>query len=397
MAQSEHLEAEVVDRVREAGLDPVKVGGLVERAGRDITEGAVGSCQLAIARHGDVVFDVTLGSAQPEDRFVIFSCTKALVDAAVWLAMSDGLLSADTKACEVIDGFGSNGKDVVTVQMLLTHTAGFPTAPMGPADWHDRESRRHRMSRWRLNWEPGTRFEYHPTAAHWVLAELVESVFGADYRAVVHDRVLEPLGLEQLQLGSPHGSPMIGVRPVLITGAYPTPDELEAAIGIRLDITELLGEVTDEAKVLLSEPENLAVGISGGGAVSTASNLAMFYQGLLSDPAGLWDPDVLTMATSTVLCDLPDPMLGFPANRSLGLVVAGDDGNAPFRGFGHTVSPRTFGHNGAGGQIAYADPDTGLSFVYLTDSHDRNLVREWKRSASLASRAASCIRADPSQ
>jgi CubicO group peptidase (beta-lactamase class C family) len=54
---------------------------------------------------------------------------------------------------------------------------------------------------------------------------------------------------------------------------------------------------------------------------------------------------------------------------------------------GHTVSPRAFGHNGAAGQIAWADPSTGVSFCYLTNGHDLNQLREWRRTTAIASRA----------
>ena len=69
---------------------------------------------------------------------------------------------------------------------------------MGPAHWSDRATRQERMASWRLNWEPGTRYEYHPTAAHWVLAELIETVTGTDYRDAVHDLVTAPLGLPRI-------------------------------------------------------------------------------------------------------------------------------------------------------------------------------------------------------
>ena len=94
-------------------------------------------------------------------------------------------------------------------------------------------------------------------------------------------------------------------------------------------------------------------------------------------------------ASSEVLNRFPTE-LGVPANRTLGLVVAGDDGQSALRGMGHTVSPSAFGHNGAGGQIAWADPATGLSFVYLTNGLDRNVLREWRRTSGIASRAAVC-------
>ena len=51
-------------------------------------------------------------------------------------------------------------------------------------------------------------------------------------------------------------------------------------------------------------------------------------------------------------------MFGRPARRTLGLVLAGDDG--VFRSFGHCCSAGSFGHAGAGGQIAWADPETGM-------------------------------------
>jgi CubicO group peptidase (beta-lactamase class C family) len=80
--------------------------------------------------------------------------------------------------------------------------------------------------------------------------------------------------------------------------------------------------------------------------------------------------------------------MGVPANRSLGLIVAGDDGRSHIRGLGRTVSPRAFGHNGAGGQLAWADPATGLSLGYVTDGYDRNEIRQPRRGTALSSLAA---------
>ena len=59
-------------------------------------------------------------------------------------------------------------------------------------------------------------------------------------------------------------------------------------------------------------------------------------------------------------------------------------------GSGHPQSPRTFGHNGAGGQIAWADPESDLSFCYVTNGRDVNPIREGRRSIGISSRAAVC-------
>lgn len=383
---------QVVDdeRVAAAGLDAVAVQGLVDRARREVDAGLLPSCQLALARDGEVVVDVTLGDAGPDDRFVVFSCTKAVTAAGIWRLLSDGRLRTDTRVADVLDGFGANGKDAVTVEHLLTHTAGFPHAPLALPLWHDRAGRLERYRSWRTTWEPGTRFEYHPTSAHWVLADVLAEVTGEDHRSWIRANVLEPLGLRRLQLGTLPGEPPVACVPVEVVGERPSADELAAVLGPGIDLDELAGEVTDDAKVLIAQPDVLATGLPGGGAVSTAADLARLYQAFLHDPLGLWDPEVLRLGTVTVLCDLPDPWKAIPSNRTLGLMLAGDDGHAALRGFGKTCSPRAFGHDGAGGQIAFADPASGLSFSYLTGGHDRDVLREWRRTTALASRATTC-------
>jgi CubicO group peptidase (beta-lactamase class C family) len=367
-------------------LDREAVDALVARARREIDSGLLPSCQLALAHHGEVVLDVTLGDATPDSRYVIFSCTKAIVGSAVWLLIGDDRLDPAARVADIVPEFATNGKAVVTVEQLLTHTSGFPRAPLGPPDWYTREARLARFSRWRLTFTPGTAFEYHPTSAHWVLAEIIERISGIDYRKFISGRIFEPLGLTRLALGVP-AAEQGDIAPISGRDEPATPDELEAAIGVReLPVTE----VTEEVLLGFNEPANVELGVPGGGAVSSAADLALFYQALLDDPGDVWATEVRLDGITEIRNRFPDER-GVPANRTLGLVIAGDDGQSAARGFGHTVSPAAFGHNGAGGQIAWADPATGLSFVYLTNGLDRNVLREWRRTSGLASRAARCI------
>ncbi|MGH9136245.1 MAG: serine hydrolase domain-containing protein [Acidimicrobiales bacterium] len=367
------------------GIDPEKLDELAQRVRREVDAGILPSCQYALARHGRLAAFEAVGACTPESRFTIYSATKAFVASAAWLLLDAGDLQLERRVAEYIPEFGTNGKDVVTVEQVLLHTSGFPRAPLGPPKWADRAERLAAFSAWRLNWEPGTQYEYHPTAAHWVLAELIERVSGIDYRDFIEQRVTRPLGLARVL-----GIPVAEQGDVLdvVEGGEPTsPDELEAVLGVReLD----LGEVTDEALLLLNEPDVRAVGIPGGGGVTTAATVALFYQELLHNTKGLWDPENLANATGKVWTSLPDPLYRVPASRGLGVVIAGDDGKAPLRGFGHTQSPRTFGHNGAAGQIAWADPESGLSFCYLTNGHDLDIIRQGRRGVGITSRAARC-------
>ncbi|MFM7536431.1 MAG: serine hydrolase [Acidimicrobiales bacterium] len=148
--------------------------------------------------------------------------------------------------------------------------------------------------------------------------------------------------------------------------------------------------MTPEAILGFNRPEARAVGVPGGGAFLRAADLALFYQGLLHNHGSAWRPDVLADATGTVRNTLPERVTGLPANRSLGLVLAGGDGRSAERGFGRTVSPRAFGHNGAGGQLAWADPATGLSLGYCTNGYDLHEVRQPRRGSAIGSLAAVC-------
>jgi CubicO group peptidase (beta-lactamase class C family) len=368
------------------GIDAGRLDELRTRMRREIDSGLLPSCQFALARDGKLAAFETVGAATPETRYVIFSATKAFVASACWQLIGEGSLDLRRRVAEYIPEFATNGKDVITVEQVMLHTSGFPRAPLGPPDWYDRDRRLAKFAKWRLNWEPGTAHEYHPTSAHWVLAELIERIDGRDYRDAVHERVTQPLGLPRV-VGIPTDD-QDGIAELSLRGEPAPPDEMEAIFGMpELPVTE----VTDEALLSFNRPEIRAVGVPGGGGIATAATVALFYQALLHDPDKLWDPDVLADATGNVRNTFPDFLaLGAPANRALGVVVAGDDGNANKRGFGHTQSPRTFGHNGAGGQIAWADPESGISFCYVTNGRDRNPIREGRRGIGISSRAAVC-------
>jgi CubicO group peptidase (beta-lactamase class C family) len=367
--------------------EPTALEALLTRARREVDDGLLPSCQLAVAQHGELIAFESFGVSGPDSRYMIFSCTKAVIAGAVWLLLADGSLQLDQPVADVIAGFAENGKQSVTVAQLLVHQSGFPSAPLNPAAIPTREQRLGRFASWRLNWEPGTRFEYHPTSAHWVLAELIEATSGIDYRTFVHTRVLDPLGLDRLRLGEPTDQ-QGDIVDLEVVGEPPTAAEFESMLGIPgLTLDQLVGEVTTDALMVFNRPDVRALGVPGAGGIADAASLALYYQALLHDPDELWDPAWLTAGTREIHGDLPDPLFGVPSHRTLGLMIAGDGATARFRGYGHTVSPRAFGHAGAGGQIAFADPDTSISFVYLTNGLDANVLREHRRTAGLASRA----------
>ena len=373
------------------GLDPQKLEQLTRRVRQEVDEGLLPSAQIAVAREGRVGLFETFGEADNNTMYCVFSSTKAVMSAAAWLLIEEGKLDVKERVAPIVPEFGTNGKEVVTVEQLFLHSAGFPSAPFRPLEWDDRDARLARFSRWRLNWAPGSRFEYHPTSSMWVIAEIVERRTGKDFRAIIRERIIEPLGLTSLHVGLP-AEQNDRVAECVHVGDALTSDDYA-----RLGVPEPpVTEVTEDAILTFNRPEFRAVGVPGGGGIATAADLALFYQGLLHGRAAggpeVWTAETLAMALEVRSGDLVDPLYGKRVNRALGVVVSGD-AERNFRGFGHANSPSAFGHGGAGGQIAWADPATGISIGYCTNGHDRNPLRLGRRGVGISSRAAVC-RAD---
>lgn len=369
-----------------AGLDEDCLQNLRTRVQHALEKGPLPSIQIALARHGRLVHFETFGAADNATRYCVYSCTKPLVASALWRLMGQGIIDITLPVARYLPEFAEQGKGEVTVEQVLCHTGGFPGAKMGPAHWGTSESRRQRMAQWQLEWQPGSRFVYHPLSAHWVLAELISEVAGIDYRDYIQSEIVSPLGLHGLSLGVPEWE-QGAIADVLHVGEPPSTDEMEKIFGKAIDWPDM----QDDSLLSFNEAAVRTQGIPGGGAVSSASDMALFYQALMSNPKQLWDPEVLQDATGTVRVDYPDPITGCPAHRGLGVVIAGSGKYLPYRGMGDKVSAGAFGHQGVGGQVAWGDPRSGLSFCLLTDGLDANPLRSARFCSAANNRAGACV------
>jgi len=339
------------------GLDPRALERLRELVTRHVAEGRYPGAQLAIARHGKLALFATIGDARLEPRrvpagddtlWLLYSNTKVITACAVWLLVERGALSFSDRVADHVPGFEANGKKDITVVQLLTHQGGFPSADVSPAAWEDHELLRRIVCGFTLEWTPGSRVHYHGRSAHWVAAVMIEALTKMDFRDFIRENITEPLGLaDELYVGLP-----------------------DAAHARAIDMHE---PAADGRQVPIAEANTAAfrrAGVPNGGGYATARAMATFYQMLLAGgrlgDVRLLSPRMVAYVTRNFTGDRVDGYMGMPMHRGLGPHSRGT--TESIRGLGALASPRTFGHGGVGSSYCWADPDSGVSFAYLSNS-----------------------------
>jgi CubicO group peptidase (beta-lactamase class C family) len=342
------------------------IDDLFEEIQRQVDSAPIPACQVAVGHSGVIVAFHSFGQASNSTRFSIFSTTKPIVASMTWLLIGRGELAASDQIGQYIPELTTAGLGQVTLEQVMLHTGGFPNAVMPEAEGGQAAFRRARIATWSAEWPAGTRFEYHSDSAHWVLADLIERVTGLDFRDAIAQQVCAPLGIERSL-----GIPLSNQQDIC-------------------DLVPMSAEAQTDSLLRYNNPQVRVAGNPGGGGIMTAANLALFYQGVLHNPGQLWNAEVLNDATTNIRCRFEDPLMGVPVNRTLGLVVAGDDGLHELRYaiFGRGCSPAAFGHAGAHAQVAWADPATGISFAFLTNAAGDDMMQAGIRSNRLASIAA---------
>ncbi|MFF0011214.1 serine hydrolase domain-containing protein [Streptomyces sp. NPDC005374] len=334
-------------------VDPNRLDTLLGRIRREVDHGPLPSAQVAVAHEGHLVAFETYGDARPDTRYVLQSVGRSVVAGVVWKLIGDGLLDVSEQVAAIIPEFAPNGKESVTVEQVLTHTAGFPFAPLGYPKMLDREQRLAAFGRWRLDYPPGSRFQFHLTSAAWLIAEIVERRTGLAFADHLREHIVEPLGLSSIELGVPVDRQPGSVAPMLATDR--TGDDQEP---------------DPWGPWYLSDPKVLAAGEPSHALVATAADVALYFQALVH--SGLWKPEAVAEGTRIRLTDHPygEQIYGGGGSRrtSMGLfvTVAGPDAGSNLPSTG---SPALFGSAGAAYQLGFMDPESGLSFACLSNGY----------------------------
>jgi CubicO group peptidase (beta-lactamase class C family) len=329
------------------GVDPGRLDALLRRIRQAVEETPLPSMQVAVARHGRLAAFETFGDATDGDRYVLQSVGRSIVAGVVWRLIGTGRLDVGEHVSAIVPEFGTNGKDAVTVEHVLTHTAGFPFAPLGYPKMLSREQRLAAFSRWRLDYPPGDRLQFHLTSAAWVLAEIVERRTGLTFAEYLRTELAGPLGLSSLDLGVAADT----VLPMLATDR--TGDDQEP---------------DPWGPWYLADPRVLAGGEPSHSLVGTAADVALYFQALVH--SGLWTADAVAEGSRLRRTERPAGEEayggGTPVGMGLFVTVAGSTAGG---GLPSTGSPALFGNSGAAYQLGFLDPVSGVSFALLCNGY----------------------------
>ncbi|MGW3723607.1 serine hydrolase domain-containing protein [Streptomyces sp. F001] len=322
--------------------------------------------QLCAYVHGRRVVDLWAGpdDVSADSLYGVFSSTKGAAHLVVALLVQDGTLELDRKVTYYWPEFAAEGKGALTLRELVTHRAGLIGLDAGFTEEELADDRliSERLADQRPFWRPGTAFGYHALVIGALAGEVVRRATGRTLQEVYEERVRAPYGLA-FHLGLPAAEEprFRSVQPMAPTAeqqavldAQPTGPHTLSSIAFNMHVPGT-GGLEDHANSRTVR----AKGPASAGGVASARGLAGMYAAAISEVDGrppLLKPD--TVAEVGQIHSVGYDLVA-RAHKAYGLGFQATAENwYPFLGAG------AFGHSGAGGSQAFADPRSGLAYGY---------------------------------
>jgi CubicO group peptidase (beta-lactamase class C family) len=370
----------------------MEVGGFVARGYEGVRDAFAaaqaedpGGAQLCIYRRGQKVVDIWGGRDTVNDRpygedtlTVIMSCTKGATAAVVHRLAERGLIDYEARVADYWPEFAAGGKEDARVWHIMSHSVGLPGV--------DPESGVTAMDMLYLDrhlpaleamapvWAPGASCHYHPITYGSLLDGLVRKVSGKSVSQHLAEEISGPLGLEfwigtpaeEDKRVAPHFTPTPGL----------TSENIEAFVAaMGVDVTTRLAKVfllsmrhTAELIESMNSRELRAQQMPAGNGVTDARSLAKMYAAKIGEIDGvrLLKPEtverVRTLRTAGMspAGDLAKLQLGLPTAYALGYQIAREPTEMLGEG--------SFGHDGAGGRLGFAHPESGVAAAYVANT-----------------------------
>jgi CubicO group peptidase (beta-lactamase class C family) len=337
---------------------------------------------VSIWQYGQPILDLQGGfrdamreSHWTADTVVLFwSATKGLGAACLLHVLQRENITLTRRVAEFWPSFAQAGKGEISLAQLLSHQAGLPALDAF-ADVLDYGAVIRALEKQAPLWPPGTAHGYHARTFGFLLDELVRRIAGTPISDYWRTVFAEPLALD-IWIGLP---PSLSERVATIyaakAGKPPAPEAFYRDLAKpgtlpRKTFTSPRGL---HAVSEMNMPENRAASIVSFGGIGSARGLAKFYAMLANggelEGRRFFEPRTLQSMTTTLAAGI-DRVFGIPTAFSAGFMK--DAPEAECNIFGPSLL--AFGHPGAGGSHAFADPENAISFAYAMNQMEQSLL-----------------------
>jgi CubicO group peptidase (beta-lactamase class C family) len=321
--------------------------------------------------------DARTGRKWDEDTLaLVYSTSKGVTAICAHLLAQRGQLDLDAPVVDYWPEYGQAGKSHTQVRWLLSHRAGLPaidrhlTHAEGLAWTPVVEA----LASQAPVWEPGAKHGYHALTYGWLVGEVVRRATGNTLGEVLSKEVSSPLRLD-LWIGLPEVEEPRVCRLIAAQPARLSPEQLSALPPERLEALRAMADPTSLAMRALypTDPgfkfnsrEVHAAELPAANAIGTARALAKLYAATIGEVDGvrLLDPATVEDATREQANGL-DQVIRQDTRFGSGFFLPSP--------FSPLMGPRSFGHAGAGGSLAFADPERGVGFAYVMNQMQQNL------------------------
>jgi CubicO group peptidase (beta-lactamase class C family) len=334
---------------------------------------------LAVRHRGATVVDLWAGVADrrtgrewtADTPSVVFSCTKGLMSILLARLVQEGRLDYEALVTEIWPQYGAAGKASTRVRDAISHRAGLsaPRVDWSRDDILDWERATALLAAQEPLWEPGTAWSYHAITHGWITGELVRRVTGISPGEYFAELIADPLALDAwigLPAAEQERVAHLVVGPTLERhyANWPGPAE-PGAVDWPARAGTLGGALPD---ALVGEDDGFnradvrAAQIPGAGGIASARALATIWSATVVETDGIRLLDDATVRRATRVQTEGEPYFAVPAPwPRWGMGFQLDSAARRYLG------PGSFGHDGAGGQVAFADLDQRIGFAFLTN------------------------------
>jgi CubicO group peptidase (beta-lactamase class C family) len=345
------------------------------------TRGELGAA-ISIWRNGEPLLDLHGGfrdtqRQQPwtdETLVLVWSATKGIGSACLLHVLQEHGLDLERRVADFWPEFAQNSKAEITIGQLMSHQAGLSALDERVSILDD-EAVIAALERQKPVWPPGTAHGYHARTFGFLIDELVRRIAGVRIASYWRDVFSEPLQLD-FWIGLPGE---LNERCATIYAAKsdnpPQPAEFYRKLSQpgTLQRRTFTSPAGLDSIAAINKPEMRALNNVSFSGIGTASSLAKFY-GMLAnggeiDGRRFFDAKTISWMMTPLAAGV-DCIFEIPTTFSAGFM--NDPPSAKPRIFGSSAS--AFGHPGAGGSNAFADPENRISFAYVMNQMEQTLL-----------------------